>query len=103
MSPAARNRLHELFLAGLSRVFLRADVRLAGAAPPQLIAAEAGRRSADYIVVGSHGHTALYELLVGCTTGGVPKKARCPVTVIPARHSTSADSDKAAPARPKNA
>ncbi len=38
---------------------------------------------AAYIVMGSHGHTALYDLLVGSTTHGVLKKAPCPVLIIP--------------------
>ena len=38
---------------------------------------------ADYIVIGSHGHTAVYDLLVGGTTHGVLRKARCPVLVVP--------------------
>jgi nucleotide-binding universal stress UspA family protein len=78
-------------------------VRLAGAAPSQLIVEEAERRSADYIVMGSHGHTALYDLLVGSTTGGVLKKAPCPVIVIPARHSAPAQSVQAAQHIPRNA
>ena len=39
---------------------------------------------ADYIVIGSHGHTALYELLVGSTTHGVLMRAKCPVVIVPA-------------------
>lgn len=38
---------------------------------------------ADYIVMGSHGHTALYDLLVGSTTHGVLMRARCPVVIVP--------------------
>ncbi|HMD60729.1 MAG TPA: universal stress protein, partial [Opitutaceae bacterium] len=37
--------------------------QLTGDPPAQLIASEAARRSADYIVMGSHGHTAFYDLL----------------------------------------
>jgi nucleotide-binding universal stress UspA family protein len=48
------------------------------------ILAEAERTDADYIIMGSHGHTALYDLLVGSTTHGILRKARCPVVVIPA-------------------
>lgn len=40
-------------------------------------------RKADYIVMGSHGHGAVYDLLVGSTTHGVLRKARCPVIVVP--------------------
>jgi len=36
------------------------------------------------IVMGSHGHGALYELLVGSITQGVLKAAKCPVVVVPA-------------------
>jgi nucleotide-binding universal stress UspA family protein len=45
---------------------------------------EAGEQSADMIVMGSHGHGALYDLLVGSVTHGVIKDAKCPVVVIPA-------------------
>jgi nucleotide-binding universal stress UspA family protein len=38
---------------------------------------------ADYIVMGSHGHTALYDLLVGSTTHGVLMRANCPVVIVP--------------------
>ncbi len=38
---------------------------------------------ADYIVMGSHGHTALYDLIVGSTTHGILKKASCPVLIVP--------------------
>lgn len=44
---------------------------------------EAKKRKADYIIMGTHGHTALYDLLVGSTTHGVMKRARCPVLVVP--------------------
>ena len=40
-------------------------------------------KEADYIVMGSHGHGAMYDLLVGSTTRGVLKKAPCPVVVVP--------------------
>jgi nucleotide-binding universal stress UspA family protein len=44
----------------------------------------AAKLSADYIVIGSHGHTSLYDLLVGSTANGVLKGASCPVVVVPA-------------------
>ncbi len=45
---------------------------------------EAQRLDADAIVMGSHGHGALYELLVGSVTDGVLRKSHWPVTVVPA-------------------
>jgi nucleotide-binding universal stress UspA family protein len=45
---------------------------------------EAGEQQADLIVIGSHGHGAFYDLLVGSVTHGIIKDARCPVVVVPA-------------------
>ena len=45
---------------------------------------EAGEQQASWIVMGSHGHGALYELLVGSVTHGVMKGSKCPVVVVPA-------------------
>ena len=44
---------------------------------------QAERLGADFIVMGSHGHTALYDLLVGSTTHGVLLRAPCPVVITP--------------------
>ena len=38
---------------------------------------------ADYIVMGSHGHTAFYDLVIGSTTQHVVNKAHCPVVIVP--------------------
>jgi nucleotide-binding universal stress UspA family protein len=45
---------------------------------------EADQQHAGMIVMGSHGHGALYNLFVGSVTSGVLKDARCPVLVVPA-------------------
>jgi nucleotide-binding universal stress UspA family protein len=45
---------------------------------------EATEQHASWIVMGSHGHGSLYELLVGSVTHGVMKGAKCPVVVVPA-------------------
>ncbi|RYD76556.1 MAG: universal stress protein [Verrucomicrobiaceae bacterium] len=44
---------------------------------------EAETHQAGMIVVGSHGHGALYTLLVGSVTSGLLKSARCPMLVVP--------------------
>lgn len=58
-------------------------VQLNGA-PILNIIEHAKKLAADYIVMGSHGHTALYDLLVGSTTHGVLMRATCPVVILPA-------------------
>ncbi len=37
----------------------------------------------DGIVMGRHGHGAMYNLLVGSVTEGVLKRAKCPVVLVP--------------------
>ena len=51
---------------------------------------ESGRLGADMIVVGSHHHSALYDLFIGSFTHDLLKLATCPVLVVPAV--TGADS-----------
>lgn len=57
-------------------------IQLTGS-PISHIVAQAAKREADYIVLGSHGHTALYDLLVGSTAHGVLLRATCPVVIVP--------------------
>ncbi len=45
---------------------------------------EADKQQADAIVMGSHGHGALFEFLVGSVTSGVLRAAKVPVIVVPA-------------------
>lgn len=51
--------------------------------PCTSIQAECERRHADFIVVGSHGHGAIYELLMGSTATSLLRNAPCPVLVVP--------------------
>lgn len=59
------------------------ELVVAAGLPDREILAQADRLGAELIVVGSHGHTALYELILGGTTRAVLKHAACPVIVIP--------------------
>jgi nucleotide-binding universal stress UspA family protein len=52
--------------------------------PGERIVQQAERLEADYIVMGSHGHGAFYDLIVGGTTTRVLKAATCPVVIVPA-------------------
>lgn len=51
--------------------------------PAQLILEQAEKLPADFIVIGSHGHTAFYDLIVGSTASAVLKRATCPVMIVP--------------------
>jgi nucleotide-binding universal stress UspA family protein len=39
--------------------------------------------NADLIVMGTHGHSAMYNLLLGCATKGVLKHSTRPVLLVP--------------------
>jgi nucleotide-binding universal stress UspA family protein len=43
----------------------------------------AQKMKADAIVMGRHGHGAMYNLLVGSVTEGVLKRSTCPVLLVP--------------------
>jgi nucleotide-binding universal stress UspA family protein len=47
------------------------------------ILSQADELDADLIVMGTHGHGAMYNLLVGSTTEGVLKHSSCPVLLMP--------------------
>jgi len=47
------------------------------------IVEQAVKFGADYIVMGSHGHSAFYDLMIGSTTQYVVQRARCPVVIVP--------------------
>jgi len=61
------------------------NVRIAQATggPVAHILEQAKKSRASYIVMGSHGHTALYDLLTGSIATGVIKRAPCPVVIVP--------------------
>jgi len=50
----------------------------------EAILERAERVGADLIVIGSHGHGALYRALVGSVSEGVIRGSRCPVLLVPA-------------------
>jgi nucleotide-binding universal stress UspA family protein len=64
---------------------LKVETRIVQGHAVETILAEAEAEQAAYVVMGSHGHGALYELLAGSTTHGVLHRARCPVVILPRR------------------
>lgn len=51
--------------------------------PVEVILEQATQLPADYIVIGSHGHSALYDCVIGSVASGVVKRAKCPVMLVP--------------------
>lgn len=49
----------------------------------ETIVETAQRYVAELIVMGSHGHGAVWDLLVGSVSEGVIRRASCPVVVVP--------------------
>lgn len=47
--------------------------------------AESEKLQAGLIVLGSHGHGAVYDLLVGSVAEGVVKRSKVPVLLVPAQ------------------
>jgi nucleotide-binding universal stress UspA family protein len=54
---------------------------------PEEILNQADELNADLIVMGTHGHGAMYNLLVGSATKGVLKHSTRPVLLVPAPRS----------------
>ena len=85
MGQAATEQLNKLGQRVEAKGLPVTTAQVTGASAARLIAAEAEKRKADYIVMGSHGHTGFYDLLIGSTTSGVLKRANCAVVIVPSQ------------------
>jgi nucleotide-binding universal stress UspA family protein len=47
------------------------------------IVSEVEKLSANIVIMGSHGHGALYRTLLGSVSEGVLHRANCPVLIVP--------------------
>lgn len=83
---AARRNLRHL-QTRLAKRRITIETTCEQGSPVGVILATATKLVTDLIVVGSHGHTALYDLVVGSTARGVLKRAKVPVVVTPSRPS----------------
>lgn len=78
------NRLNELAEGPRAKGIPTEAAAIVGLAVDDIVA-RAEAEGADYIVLGSHGHGALYHLFSGSVVTGVLRKATCPVLITPAR------------------
>lgn len=49
----------------------------------------ADQKEADYIVVGSHGRSGVYDVFIGSLTKEITKKSKIPVLVVPCHDEVS--------------
>jgi len=77
-------RIHEIDRQLESQGLTVTSLVIAGY-PVEKILDEAAKFNAELIVMGSHGHGVLRNLLVGSVTEGVMRQAACPVLVVPHR------------------
>lgn len=82
MERAAGRELGRVKAALQRRGVSTQGIQLTGS-PGELIMEQAAKLRAAYIVMGSHGHTALYDLIIGSTTSTAIKRASCPVVIVP--------------------
>lgn len=64
---------------------LRVELFVREGAAAEAIRAVAGEKTADLIVMGTHGHTGMRHMLIGRETERVVRTAPCPVLVVPRR------------------
>ena len=83
VEKAARRHLRRL-AQGLAKRNLTVEFMCQQGFPATLVIAAAKDLAVDYIVIGSHGHTAFFDLVLGGTASGVLKHAPCAVMVVPA-------------------
>jgi nucleotide-binding universal stress UspA family protein len=69
----------------ISREDIAVETKQRVGMPGPCIVEMATALGADYILLGSHGHGALYDLIVGSTTSYVLNNARSTVVVVPNR------------------
>ena len=74
---------HRLRSAGVETTAL-----LVQGATVETIINEADRLSAALIVLGSHGHGRIYDMLVGSVAEGVVRASKLPVLLVPAQRAT---------------
>ncbi|MBF0587361.1 universal stress protein [Prosthecochloris sp. N3] len=64
---------------------ISSDISVVHGNPVDRIIEEAEKKSADMIMLGSHGHHQLYQIIMGSVSEGVLKKSSVPVIMVPPR------------------
>ena len=69
----------------LNEVGIKTSARMVMGPFVETIVDQAELSLADMIVIGSHGHGALFRMVLGSVSEGVVRQSDCPVLVVPIR------------------
>lgn len=72
---------------------VRASVQQLQGEDMDAMLAETEKCHADLIIIGSHQHSTIYDLVVGSVTNDVLRRAHCPVLVVPG-HAKASDQEE---------
>lgn len=75
----------EKYVSELNAAGIKAHAMVVEGAMAKTTIKEAKRLGSEYIVVGSHGHGAVYDVLVGSHSAALMRKSSVPVLVVPTR------------------
>ena len=67
----------------LRKAGLETTALLVQGATVEAMLEEASKLGIDMIIVGSHGRSAMYKLLVGSVSEGIIHNSECPILVVP--------------------
>ena len=76
----------EKYVGELNAAGIKTHARVLDGAMVKTTISEAKRLGSEYIVVGSHGHGAVYDVLVGSHSAALMRKSPVPVLVVPTRN-----------------
>ena len=69
---------------GMTQAGVQASATLVQGVAAETVLSQAARIAPQWVIMGSHGHGALYHLLAGSVTTAVLRRAGVPVLVVPA-------------------
>ena len=85
MSTSEKNAVTKLavYEETFRKAGMEVEISVRHGPPVYEILDAAAKARADFILMGSHGHGKIYDLLVGSTASGVIKDASCGVIIMP--------------------
>jgi nucleotide-binding universal stress UspA family protein len=77
-----RRKILKKMQSAFAQEDISSDIILLDGDPADQILSQTEKTGADWIVIGSHGHGALYHLVLGSVSEKVIDRAPCPVLVV---------------------